>query len=76
MPACFGQVRAGTGGDEACLFAMDLFRMYERYAATKGWKFEVGGRVVGGAGGRADVWAGVRLLRRAGFRWGGRHRLC
>ncbi len=35
------EVRAGTGGDEAALFAADLFRMYERYAARKGWKFEV-----------------------------------
>ena len=36
------QVRAGTGGDEACLFAQELFRMYDRYAAAQGWKFEVG----------------------------------
>lgn len=36
------EVRAGTGGDEACLFAQELFRMYERYAAVKGWKCEVG----------------------------------
>jgi peptide chain release factor 1 len=35
------EVRAGTGGDEAALFAADLFRMYERYASRKGWKFEV-----------------------------------
>jgi peptide chain release factor 1 len=35
------EVRAGTGGEEAALFAADLFRMYERYAARKGWKFEV-----------------------------------
>ncbi|MEQ8507362.1 MAG: peptide chain release factor 1 [Rhodospirillaceae bacterium] len=35
------EVRAGTGGEEAALFAADLFRMYERYAAAKGWKFEV-----------------------------------
>lgn len=35
------EVRAGTGGDEACLFAGDLFRMYERYSALHGWKFEV-----------------------------------
>ena len=35
------EVRAGTGGEEAALFAADLFRMYERYAATKGWKFEI-----------------------------------
>jgi peptide chain release factor 1 len=35
------EVRAGTGGDEAALFAADLFRMYQRYAASQGWKFEV-----------------------------------
>ncbi|KAL4856868.1 Peptide chain release factor 1 [Chlorella vulgaris] len=35
------EVRAGTGGDEACLFALELFRMYERYAAVQGWSFEV-----------------------------------
>src|SRR5690606_7159976 len=35
------EIRAGTGGDEAALFAGDLFRMYERYAATRGWKIEV-----------------------------------
>lgn len=35
------EVRAGTGGDEAALFAADLFRMYQRYADTKGWKTEV-----------------------------------
>ena len=35
------EVRAGTGGEEAALFAADLFRMYERYAARRGWKFEV-----------------------------------
>jgi peptide chain release factor 1 len=35
------EVRAGTGGEEAALFAAELFRMYERYAARKGWKFEV-----------------------------------
>ena len=35
------QVRAGTGGDEAALFAGDLLRMYERAAALNGWKFEV-----------------------------------
>mmetsp|Transcript_18939 Transcript_18939/g.31061 ORF Transcript_18939/g.31061 Transcript_18939/m.31061 type:complete len:428 (-) Transcript_18939:109-1392(-) len=34
------EVRAGTGGEEAALFAMELFRMYERYAALKGWRFE------------------------------------
>lgn len=35
------EVRAGTGGDEAALFATDLFRMYQRYAALHGWKFEI-----------------------------------
>ena len=35
------QVRAGAGGDEASLFAADLFRMYERYASRQpGWRFE------------------------------------
>jgi peptide chain release factor 1 len=35
------EIRAGTGGDEAALFAADLFRMYSRYAAAQGWRFEV-----------------------------------
>jgi len=35
------EVRAGTGGDEAALFAGDLLRMYERYAEVQGWKFEL-----------------------------------
>lgn len=35
------EVRAGTGGDEAALFAGDLFAMYQRYAQTKGWRFTV-----------------------------------
>src|SRR5882672_8148215 len=35
------EIRAGTGGDEAALFAGDLFRMYSRYAETQGWKVEV-----------------------------------
>ena len=35
------EIRAGTGGSEAALFAGDLFRMYERFASTKGWKVEV-----------------------------------
>ena len=34
------QVRAGTGGEEAALFAMDLLRMYERLASVQGWRFE------------------------------------
>lgn len=35
------EVRAGTGGDEAALFAADLFRMYQRFAEVQGWRFEV-----------------------------------
>ena len=35
------EIRAGTGGDEAALFAGDLFRMYSRYAENKGWKAEI-----------------------------------
>ena len=35
------EIRGGTGGEEAALFAGDLFRMYSRYAETKGWKIEV-----------------------------------
>jgi len=35
------EVRAGTGGDEAALFASNLFSMYQRFAAKHGWKFEV-----------------------------------
>ena len=34
------QVRGGTGGEEAALFALDLFRMYQRFAALKGWRWE------------------------------------
>ena len=35
------EIRAGTGGDEAALFAADLFRMYQRYAEDRGWQFEL-----------------------------------
>ncbi|ERN02009.1 uncharacterized protein LOC18430109 [Amborella trichopoda] len=38
---CILEVRAGTGGEEASLFAMDLFKMYERYSQKRGWRFEV-----------------------------------
>ncbi len=38
---CVMEIRAGTGGDEAALFARDLYEMYRRYAETKGWKTEV-----------------------------------
>ncbi|XP_016651671.1 PREDICTED: peptide chain release factor 1 isoform X3 [Prunus mume] len=38
---CILEVRAGTGGEEASLFAMDIFKMYDRFSHKKGWKFEV-----------------------------------
>ncbi|PLX38647.1 MAG: peptide chain release factor 1 [Hyphomicrobiales bacterium] len=53
------EVRAGTGGDEAALFAGDLFRMYERYAAIKGWKVEVLSASDGDAGGYKEIIANI-----------------
>lgn len=38
---CVVEIRGGTGGDEAAIFAGDLFKMYTRYVASKGWKYEV-----------------------------------
>lgn len=40
-PSLIMEIRAGTGGDEATLFARDLYEMYRRYAETRGWKIEV-----------------------------------
>ena len=54
------EVRAGTGGDEASLFAGDLFRMYERYATLQGWKVEVISASEGSVGGYKEVVAAVR----------------
>ncbi|WP_312367695.1 peptide chain release factor 1 [Ensifer sp.] len=53
------EIRAGTGGSEAALFAGDLFRMYERYAAGKGWKVEVLSSSEGEAGGFKEIIATV-----------------
>ncbi len=53
------EIRAGTGGDEAALFAGDLFRMYERYAAKQGWKTEVLSMSEGTKGGLKEVVAEV-----------------
>lgn len=53
------EVRAGTGGDEAALFAGDLFRMYERYAALKKWKFEVLSVSDGTVGGYKEAIASI-----------------
>jgi peptide chain release factor 1 len=53
------EIRAGTGGDEAALFAGDLFRMYERYAAKQGWKTEVISLNEGTKGGFKEIVAEV-----------------
>jgi peptide chain release factor 1 len=53
------EIRAGTGGDEAALFAGDLFRMYERYAAAHGWKVELVSASEGDAGGYKEIIASV-----------------
>jgi peptide chain release factor 1 len=54
------EIRAGTGGDEAALFAGDLFRMYERYAAQQGWKTEILSISEGSKGGFKEIVAEVR----------------
>ncbi|WP_290484184.1 PCRF domain-containing protein, partial [Hyphomonas sp. UBA2515] len=53
------EVRAGTGGDEAALFAGDLYRMYTRYAQTMGWKVEVVDASEGDAGGYKEIVANI-----------------
>ena len=53
------EVRAGTGGDEAALFAGDLFRMYQRYADLKGWKVEVLSESEGTMGGYKEIIASI-----------------
>jgi peptide chain release factor 1 len=53
------EVRAGTGGDEAALFAGDLFRMYERYVSDKGWKVEVLSASEGSVGGYKEIIASI-----------------
>ena len=45
------EIRGGTGGDEAAIFAGDLFRMYSKYAEAKGWKVEISDQAPGTAGG-------------------------
>jgi peptide chain release factor 1 len=49
------EIRAGTGGDEAALFAADLFRMYSRYAERQGWKIEVMSQSDTGVGGIKEL---------------------
>ena len=49
------EIRGGTGGDEAALFAGDLLRMYTKYIESKGWKYEITSASEGAAGGYKEV---------------------
>jgi peptide chain release factor 1 len=53
------EIRAGTGGDEAALFAGDLFRMYSRYAERQGWRIEAMSSSESGTGGLKEVIASI-----------------
>jgi peptide chain release factor 1 len=71
------EIRAGTGGDEAALFAADLLDMYRRYAEMRGWKFEVLSGSGTEMGGYKEVVANVRgdeVWQRLGYEGGG-HRV-
>lgn len=52
---CILEIRAGTGGDEAALFAGDLFRMYQKYIEARGWRLSVSSMSPGAAGGFKEV---------------------
>src|SRR6202171_2065955 len=54
------EIRAGTGGDEASLFAGDLFRMYERFAARQGWTTEILSLTEGTKGGFKEIVAEIK----------------
>jgi peptide chain release factor 1 len=71
------EVRAGTGGEEAALFAADLFRMYSRYAEAQGWKVEIMSTSESDAGGLKEVIAmisGQRVYSRLKYE-SGTHRV-
>ncbi|MEX2318961.1 MAG: PCRF domain-containing protein, partial [Bauldia sp.] len=71
------EIRAGTGGSEAALFAGDLFRMYQRYADNHGWKVDVLSESLGDAGGYKEIIANVTgrgVFARLKFESGG-HRV-
>ena len=53
------EIRGGTGGDEAAIFAGDLFRMYAKYCESKGWKMEVMSYSEGAAGGYKEIISSV-----------------
>jgi peptide chain release factor 1 len=61
----FLEVRAGTGGDEAAIFAGDLFRMYARYAESKGWQAEILSESSGEHGGYKEIIS--RIIGRGAF---------
>jgi peptide chain release factor 1 len=61
------EIRAGTGGDEAALFASDLFRMYSRFSERKGWKFDVHSSSETGTGGLKE--AIVSVEGRGAYGW-------
>lgn len=52
---CVVEIRGGTGGDEAALFAGDLFKMYQKYAETKGWNLSVSSVSEGAVGGYKEI---------------------
>jgi len=71
------EIRAGTGGDEATLFAEEVFRMYSRFAETRGWKVEVTSSSESSVGGLKDVTAlvsGKRVYSQLKYE-GGVHRV-
>ena len=71
------EIRSGTGGEEAALFAADLFRMYSRYAENQGWKVEVMSLSEASAGGLKEVIASIsgdKVYSRLRFE-GGVHRV-
>ncbi len=57
---CILEIRAGTGGDEASIFAGDLFRMYNRYATTQGWQFSIMDFTEAGSGGYKEIVISVK----------------
>ncbi|GIX22229.1 MAG: peptide chain release factor 1 [Gammaproteobacteria bacterium] len=63
----FLEIRAGTGGDEAALFAGDLFRMYQRFAERRGWTVEVLGQHPGEHGGHKEIVA--RIAGEGAYSW-------
>ncbi len=74
---CMMEIRAGTGGDEAALFAGDLYRMYKKHAENKGWKVEVLGANVTERGGFKEIslaFSGEGVYRELQYESGG-HRV-